>query len=61
MSAPTLASEIPSQPQPPRLPRAYVGWILLLQNQNNNSKSRGESEKAQKGPRVSEDPASPHL
>lgn len=35
------------------LPRAYVGWILFLQNQN-NSKSRGGSEKALKGPPVFE-------
>lgn len=55
MLAPALASKIPSQPQPPRLPQAYVGWILFLQNQNNNRKSRGGTEKARRGPWVSSD------
>ncbi|XP_058555811.1 proline-rich protein HaeIII subfamily 1-like [Neofelis nebulosa] len=45
-----LAAPFSAKPQPPRLPRAYVGWILFLPNQNNNRKSRGGTEKALKGP-----------
>ncbi|XP_047698829.1 proline-rich protein HaeIII subfamily 1-like [Prionailurus viverrinus] len=52
---PSVAGALESLLRSPRsgshkLPRAYVGWILFLPNQNNNRKSRGETEKALKGP-----------